>query len=159
LNLRIRIRGFDPTLQSVASVRFIPEDLKNNSTLLVLSFGRGCRNFCFKVRKYKNKWLNKSLIMQQSLYRNSFLHRRTCGQQKYFDFHDFTFFCFKQMRKNELVRRAEFAWHLVQLRYNDCCIIKLLFSHLFQYFLTLNRNSNILFQKTRHFACSAHQLQ
>jgi hypothetical protein len=78
-------------------------------------------------RKLLERQAFEHLSSPHGVKRSSLLYMRTWQLQKYIDFHDFTFFCLKQMRETEQVRRSELAWHLVQLRYNDCCIIKLLF--------------------------------
>jgi hypothetical protein len=80
------------------------------------------------------------------MYERSFTGPRGTRQlQKYFDFHDFTFFSFKQMRENERVRQSAkdkrnlpITWCTINT-YNDWCIIKLLLSDLFRYFLTLKQ--------------------
>jgi hypothetical protein len=96
-----------------------------------LSLTRSFARICLKQKTFSHHGSSKDvqafehLLCHYGLKRYSFLHRKTWQLQKYFDFHELLlFFCFRHMRENERVRRAEFAWHLVLLWYNDCCIIK-----------------------------------
>jgi hypothetical protein len=71
--------------------------------------------------------------------RSSFPYRGTWHLQEYLDFHTFSFSACQWASETKWEGRPKFIDHLVQLRCNDCCIIGLLFSHLFQYFLTIKQ--------------------
>jgi hypothetical protein len=121
---------------------------QENSACLTRSFS--C--ICLKQKKSNNSWKSKYLFScQVFLWRKEYLFKPWRLERCSNAWTSFEppwcekVFCFKQMRANERVRLSEkdkrnlLGMHLVQLWYNDCCLIKLLFSHYSHMFLPKNK--------------------